>query len=160
MTYLKYIIPAVLILLTIVGYQVYKRGIYTFLGNSNLERVDALEAEKLLSEKAYTILDVREGNEFEVSHINGALRYEESLLQNLDPNKPLLIYCTAGIRSNKLAKSLTDMGFKKVIEMQDGLIGWSNAQLPMVNSSNKITDSIHVYNQYFATFLKKGTPVY
>ena len=160
MTYLKYIIPAVLILLTIVGYQVYRRGIYTFLGNSNLERVDALEAEKLLSKNSYTILDVRDENEFEVSHINGALRYEEHLLENLDPNKPLLVYCTIGVRSNRLAKSLADLGFKKIIELKDGLIGWSNAQLPMVNSSNDTTDSIHVYNQYFSTFLKKGTPVY
>lgn len=160
MAYLKYIIPVVLILLTLVGYQVYRRGFFTFLNNANLERVDANEAAKMLSKGAITILDVRDENEFDVSHLTGALRYEEELLEGLDPNAPVLVYCTVGLRSNKLAQTLREQGFNEIIELQDGLIGWSNAQLPLVNSSNKITDSIHVYNQYFGRLLKEGTPVY
>lgn len=160
MAYLKYIIPGVLILLTFVGYQVYRRGFFTFLNSNNLERVDANKAAKLLSNGAITILDVRDENEFNVSHLTGALRYKEELLEGLDHNAPVLVYCTVGLRSNKLAQTLREKGFNEIIELQDGLIGWANAQLPLVNSSNKITDSIHVYNQYFGRLLKEGTPVY
>ncbi len=160
MTYLKYIVPGVILLLSIVCYQVYRRGLFTFLNNSNLERVDAQKAAQLISKDTLTILDVRDANEFEVSHLKGALRYDESLLESLDPKAPILVYCTVGIRSNKLAKTLRDQGFNKIIELQDGLIGWSNAQLPLVNSVNQSTDSIHVYNQYFGNLLKKGIAVY
>ncbi len=160
MQYLKYIVPGVILLLSIVCYQVYRRGLFTFLNNSNLERVDAHEAAQLLSRKPLTILDVRDANEFEVSHLEGALRYKEGLLENLDPKSPILVYCTVGVRSNKLAKTLRELGFNEIIELQDGLIGWSNAQLPLVNSANQSTDSIHVYNQYFGNLLKKGTAVY
>lgn len=160
MAYLKYIIPGVLILLTLVGYQVYRRGFFTFLNNANLERVNASDAVELLSKGDITILDVRDENEFDVSHLTGAVRYEEGMLESLDPDAPVLVYCTVGLRSNKLAQSLREQGFNEIIELQDGLIGWSNAQLPLVNSSNKITDSIHVYNQYFGRLLKEGTPVY
>lgn len=160
MAYLKYIIPGALILLSLLGYQVYRRGFFTFLSSTNLERVDASEASKLLSKGALTILDVRDENEFDVSHLAGAKRYEEGVLKGLDPKMPVLVYCTVGIRSNKLAQTLRDQGFSEIIELQDGLIGWSNAQLPLVNSMNKDTDSIHVYNQFFGKLLKEGVPVY
>ncbi|OEK02246.1 hypothetical protein BFP97_12280 [Roseivirga sp. 4D4] len=160
MAYLKFILPGVLIVLSLLCYQVYKRGVFTFFNNSQLERVDALEASELLTESPFTILDVRDEKEFKVSHLKGAIRYEESLLKDLRSDEPVMVYCTVGLRSNQVAKALREEGFDRIIELQDGLIGWSNAELPLINSRNELTDSVHVYSQYFSALLKGGTAVY
>lgn len=160
MAYLKFIIPGAVILLSLVFYLIYQRGLFTLFNNEHLERVDADEAASLIADNTYTILDVRDENEFAISHLEGAIRFEEKVLERLNPKEPVLVYCTVGLRSNKLAQTLREEGFSKIVELQNGLIGWSNAELPMVNSSNSTTDSVHVYNQYFGTLLKKGTAVY
>lgn len=160
MAYPKLIIPGVLIVVSLLCYQVYKRGLFTFFNNARLERVDAMEASELLTQSAFTILDVRGENEFNVSHLKGAIRYEEGLLGQLRSDEPVMVYCTVGLRSNQVAKALRKEGFERIIELQDGLIGWSNAKLPLINSNNELTDSVHVYSQYFSALLKGGTAVY
>jgi predicted sulfurtransferase len=82
------------------------------------------------------------------------------MLEKLDRNVPILVYCTVGVRSNKLANTLLDKGFTEVFDMKDGIIGWSNAKFPIVNQDNELTDSVHVYSEYFGLLLKKGIPVY
>lgn len=157
---LKYIIPAVLILLSFVCYQAYSRGIYTLFNAGDLERVGNKQAQKILAQPSVTILDVRDLNEYSVSHLEGAHRYEEGMLDTLEQNKPVLVYCTVGVRSNKLAKTMIEKGFSEVYDLKDGIIGWSNAELQVVNTRNEATDSVHVYNQYFGKLLKKGIPIY
>lgn len=157
---LKYLIPALLLLLSFVGYQVYSRGFYTLLNTSNLERVSVKQAQKILAQQSVTILDVRDENEYAVSHLKDAHRYEDGMLDSLDINVPVLVYCTVGVRSNKLAKTMLEKGFSEVYDLKDGIIGWSNTKLPVVNIRNERTDSIHVYNQYFGQLLKEGIPIY
>ncbi|MBO3699009.1 rhodanese-like domain-containing protein [Roseivirga sp. E12] len=160
MSHLKFIVPGVIVLLSLVCYQVYQRGAFTFFSSSNVERVDAEEAFRMISTTDFTILDVRDESEYDVSHLEGAIRYEEGLLEGLNANEPVMVYCTVGLRSNQLAKILEEEGFNQVVELQDGLIGWSNAELPLVNSRDNLTDSVHVYAQYFSALLRGGTPVY
>lgn len=157
---LKYIIPAALLLLSFVCYQAYSRGLYTLFNTTNLERVSIRQAQKILAEQSVTILDVRDVNEFRVSHIEDAHRYQDGMLDTLDHNIPILVYCTVGVRSNKLAKTMLEKGFSEVYDLKDGIIGWSNTKLPVVNTRNEVTDSIHVYNQYFGQLLKEGIPIY
>ncbi len=156
----KYILSFLVLALVITSYQVYQRGYFTVLNLERIERIKSKTAQSLLSEKEFTLLDIREGYEFDVSHIKGAVRFDESVIDNLDKEKPLMLYCTMGLRSNKLAKRLQKEGFKSIYELKSGLIGWSNSELPMVNSNNEVTKEVHVYNRYFKPFLRKGTPVF
>jgi rhodanese-related sulfurtransferase len=82
------------------------------------------------------ILDVRTPQEFEEGHLKNAVNknwYDSnfsSKLENLDKSKPILIYCKAGGRSTRASEKLTEMGFKKVLNMEGGIDQWSVSGFP------------------------------
>ena len=149
MKFIKYILSFLILALVITSYQVYQRGYFTLFNLERIERINSKTGQSLLSNQEFIILDIREENEFDISHIAGALRFEEDVLDTLDKNKPVLVYCTVGLRSNKFAKRLQKQGFKDIYELKNGLIGWSNASLPLINSNQDQTKEVHVYSRYF-----------
>lgn len=77
---------------------------------------------------AYTLLDVRQGWEYEEFHLPGALLIPLSeLLDRLgevDPDKPVITYCLAGGRSAAAASLLDGEGFGEVYSMTGGVMAW------------------------------------
>lgn len=43
---------------------------------------------------------------------------------NLDPNRPVLIYCRSGNRSGKAADYLAENGFKEIYDLEGGYMNW------------------------------------
>ncbi len=140
------------------GVYVFRNGVYSFW-DSDVKRIDTQEAQQMLQKKSYVLIDARAQNEFAVSHLKGSMLYEESLVDKLNKNEPILIYCTIGVRSNRIAKQLSDMGFE-VYDMQEGILGWANNELPLIDPEGQATEKVHTYNKSFAPLLKKGTAVY
>ena len=136
-----------------------ERGIYTFW-HSNIERLSSTQGQSFISNKDPLIIDARTLEEYKVSHLNGAVRFNENLLDTIPKQQPLLIYCTVGVRSNSLANQLTQKGFTEVFELKRGILGWKNADLPLMNNMGQLTDEIHVYNEFFVSFLKRGKAIY
>ena len=64
-----------------------------------------------------TILDVRQPSEYEISHIPGAVLIPLSTLSDrtdeLEPEKPTLVYCAIGGRSRVAAQMLAGKGFNR-----------------------------------------------
>jgi rhodanese-related sulfurtransferase len=112
----------------------------------------------------YQILDTREKEEFEVSHLKGAkwVGYDTFKLEavsDLDKNKPVLVYCTVGARSQAIGKKLTDAGFTKVYNLYGGIIQWSNDTKPLFQNG-KSTIQVHTYTRAWGIWLEKGEKVY
>ncbi len=110
------------------------------------------------------ILDAREPNEFAVSHITGALQigYDDFDLENvagLDRNEPIVVYCSVGYRSEKIARKLIKAGFTDVRNLYGGIFQWSNQALPLVNESGA-TDTIHTYNKKWSKWVNTENKVY
>lgn len=111
----------------------------------------------------YQVLDAREKNEFEVSHLNGAkwVGYETFSLENvkdLKKDQPVLIYCTVGARSQDIGKKLVDNGFTRVYNLYGGIIHWVNEGNP-VETKGKVTPKVHTYSKTWGIWLKKGEKV-
>lgn len=94
------------------------------------EQITASEAKALMdSETDYIILDVRTEEEFNESHIEGAILipdYEigekaEDVLT--DKNQLILVYCRSGRRSKIAANELAEMGYTNIKEF-GGIIDW------------------------------------
>ena len=70
------------------------------------------------------LIDVREVEEFEESHINGAINLPLSVLeerwQELDSNRQYDVICKAGVRSARACEFLEDKGFD-VINVEGGM---------------------------------------
>lgn len=141
-------------------FSIYQRGYYTLWQMGSVERIDAFQAEKLMKESELTVLDVREENEYNISHLPGAIRYQDDLLDGLSPDQPILVYCTVGLRSNDLAKKLSDQGFRKVYEIKGGILSWANKGKVINDSGGQKTDTLHTYNKFFSPFLRSGKSVY
>ncbi|OYX22393.1 MAG: thiosulfate sulfurtransferase [Algoriphagus sp. 32-45-6] len=77
----------------------------------------------------------------------------------LEKNKPVLIYCTVGARSQEIGKKLKAAGFSQVYNLYGGIIHWANEGRPVYHQG-KITNRIHTYSQPWGIWLKKGEKVY
>ncbi len=94
------------------------------------EQITPQEAKRLMdSEKDYVTLDVRTQEEYDESHIEGAILipdYEigekaESVLT--DKNQLILVYCRSGRRSKLASAELAAMGYTNIKEF-GGIIDW------------------------------------
>jgi rhodanese-related sulfurtransferase/rubrerythrin len=96
--------------------------------------IGAEEARKMLSmavPNALTVLDVRQGWEYEELHLPGAklmpLGELEDRTAEIPRDKPLLVYCRSGKRSAAAASLLSARGYKDVTNMLGGITAWSGA---------------------------------
>jgi len=75
------------------------------------------------------LLDVREEWEYERCHIQNSMlipmRQIPSALNELDPEKEIVVICHHGIRSRAVANYLTQQDYDKVINLSTGIDGWA-----------------------------------
>ncbi len=110
-------------------------------------------------------VDAREKAEFNVSHINGAcwVGYEDfdmSRLSDLDKNRPVIVYCSVGYRSEQIALKLENAGFSDVYNLYGGIFEWKNQGHAVVDTSGKPTEKVHAYSRVWGIWLDKGDKVY
>lgn len=103
----------------------------------NAACVDAtvFEVEKMLQDKGYTLVDVREPYEFNDCRIPGSISIPLANLQKehvrLDKDAKIIIYCRSGRRSLDACKLLEEIGFKNVVNMVGGIMAWYNTRRPL-----------------------------
>lgn len=87
--------------------------------------IDYAALTKLLNDDAtIQLVDVRETEEHETDNIGGTnipLSVFESGYTILNAEEPVVLYCSSGIRSMHAAKQLLQKGFKKVINLKNGI---------------------------------------
>jgi rhodanese-related sulfurtransferase len=109
-------------------------------------------------------LDAREKAEYNVSHIENAIwvgydDFDIKTVKKLDKSKTVVVYCSVGYRSEKVAKKLEKAGFKTVYNLYGGMFEWYNQGLPIVDNQGESTDKIHTYNEKWGQWVaerKKG----
>ena len=90
-----------------------------------------LPSESMQLTEEVWFLDAREQEEYEVSHIPDALYigfkdFSKEEVLKLIPNKEVsvVVYCSIGVRSEKIAKQLQLLGFKNVKNLYGGIFEW------------------------------------
>jgi rhodanese-related sulfurtransferase len=124
----------------------------------------------LLDDKAGKVLlfDVREPDEFAVSHLPGAIRLapDASIDQfykhygtRLEGIMPIF-YCSVGRRSNALAEAVAAHGHLDTkrqpitpTNLRGGIFRWHNEAKPLVNVQGT-TDQVHPYNGFWRRLLE------
>lgn len=104
------------------------------------------------------VFDTRTQAEFEVSHLKAA--------QHIDPSAPdfqalsvmpkdttIVVYCSVGYRSAKIAQQLQQMGFSNVLNLSGGIFQWANEELPIYKDGH-LTLTVHPYNAQWGKLLK------
>jgi len=106
------------------------------------------------------ILDARERQEFDVSHIPGAIflgydNFDISSAKYFSKNKTVVVYCSVGFRSEKIAEKLLNSGFFDVYNLRGGIFQWVNEGNPVLDKSGP-TKNVHTYNEKWSKWLIKG----
>jgi rhodanese-related sulfurtransferase len=127
-----------------------KAGVYPFaLGTSagaiavidfqqaQYREVTSKEAAELIQAVQPFILDVRTPSEYGRGHLKNSVLIPVQQLQSrwqeiaAYKDKDVLVYCATGNRSTVAAKILIDNGFKRVLNMRQGIAGWQRENQPL-----------------------------
>jgi UPF0176 protein len=106
--------------------------------NFSMERrgqyLKAREVNELLKNPETLVIDMRNHYEFEVGHFDGAVEipsdtFREQLPMAVDmihgnEDKPIVMYCTGGIRCEKASAYMLHKGFKNVYHIEGGIINY------------------------------------
>lgn len=111
------------------------------------------------------LLDARSIEEFKTSHIKNARfvgydNFDMTKVENLDKDAEVLVYCSVGYRSEKVAEKLTAAGFTNVSNLYGGLFDWTNQGLEVVDSLGQTTDRVHGFNKSWGKWLTNSKVVY
>ena len=78
------------------------------------------------------IIDVRTDDEFSTGYVGGAVNIDFymrnefiSEIDKLDKTKSYFIYCKSGARSGQTCELMKQKGFKKVYNLEGGILGWT-----------------------------------
>ena len=121
-------------------------------------------AQELAQPNGPQLLDVRTPAEFQVSHLRGArfVAFDSvatAQFAGLDRSQPVVVYCSVGVRSERLGERLYALGFHNVRNLYGGLFEWVNEGHPVVDSTGPTTN-VHPYSPFWSPWLKRGRKAY
>lgn len=96
--------------------------------------------EKLESDEDFTLLDVREQDEWEGAHIAGADYLGRGVIERdieeeyPDIDEEIILYCGGGYRSALAADNLQKMGYNNVKSLAGGFRSWIEAGYPIIKN--------------------------
>ncbi|MDR3688204.1 MAG: molybdopterin-synthase adenylyltransferase MoeB [Fimbriimonas sp.] len=95
----------------------------------SLREIEAAELrEMLLAQAAFTLLDVREPDEFAATRIPGSVLIPLGELPDrigeVDSSLPVVVHCHSGMRSEKACAVLEELGFSRVTNLKGGIVEW------------------------------------
>ncbi len=110
------------------------------------------------------LLDTRELEEFEVSHIKGAryVGYKDFKLQSIadiPKTQTIVLYCSVGYRSERIGEMLKKAGYSNVFNLYGSIFEWVNKDNPVIDLQGNITPKIHTYNSKWGQWVWKGEKV-
>jgi len=98
----------------------------------NLEILNQISVDELKDDiPEYKIIDVRSYNEYDISHISGAINihtgYLENNLDKISDGEKIVLYCTSGDRSAIAASYLLRLGYRNIYNLSGGINAWIQA---------------------------------
>ena len=119
--------------------------------------VDSLET--LMASNATPVLvDVREPEEYAVSHLKGAINLvpdatDFEALKEVPRDTPIVAYCSIGYRSSAMARKLKEAGFTNVVNLEGSIFAWANDDNPVFQNQQQV-NGVHPYNTLWGKLLK------
>jgi len=102
----------------------------------------------------YTVLDVREPDEYQEGAIPGAIHiprgHLESQIENRIPDKStrVMVYCAAGVRSAFAARTMNELGYETVESMEGGFGRWKDEGRPWKTPVTLAPEQMNRYKRH------------
>ncbi len=110
------------------------------------------------------LLDARPDGEVGVSRLPGAIPVDPDIdseafqarFSDLARGRDVVIYCSVGVRSSKLASRVREvmqkLGAKRVANLRGGIFAWHNTGRPLLDTSGG-TELVHPYSSRWTYYL-------
>ena len=113
---------------------------------------------QLSENNSHVLLDVRDKEEYEVSHISGAklspsVRRAVAILKGKPRDTKIVVYCSVGYRSSSLAAKLIKRGYTNVHNLEGSIFEWANNDFPVFRGNAEVHE-VHIYNKTWGKLLK------
>ncbi|HZE08218.1 MAG TPA: rhodanese-like domain-containing protein [Gemmatimonadaceae bacterium] len=108
---------------------------------SRIHEISVDETRRKLESGKARVIDVREDNEWAVSHVRGAEHIGRGVIERdietrvPDKTAPIILYCGGGFRSALASDNLQKMGYTNVASMAGGWRAWIAAGGPVEQST-------------------------
>lgn len=111
------------------------------------------------------LLDARSPAEYNVSHLPGARfvdydSFRPETLADVPREQPVVVYCSVGVRSERVGEQLKAQGYTNVRNLYGGIFQWVNEARPVVNTQGQITERVHPYSALWGAWLTRGEKTY
>jgi len=140
--------------------QAYELMLKAMLSHSVVE----VNVEEVLNDSTIVFLDARTKKEYEVSHIKNAIwvgydEFKKAKVGDFPKNQKMVVYCSVGYRSEKIAERLQKAGYENVSNLYGGIFEWKN-QDGKVYDDHGITENVHAFDKTWGIWLNEGEKVY
>jgi rhodanese-related sulfurtransferase len=141
------------------GFRLYLDRMY----RNEFPDVKLIEPDDLLRElgerEPPILIDTRSPEEFSVSHIRGAMLVDPSTfnaeqLSHLDRGRDVVVYCSIGYRSARIAERLDSLGFTNVRNLYGGIFLWYDQGRTVVQNDRDV-QKIHPYSTLWGMFVTR-----
>jgi len=141
-----------------------QRTIEDTLEKFNKKSVPYISVDALQLEEDIIILDTREKEEFNVSHLKNAIwvgykNFEIDAFPIQDKNQKIVVYCSIGVRSETIGEKLAAEGYTHVQNLYGGIFRWVAQDYPVYDNANQQTNKVHIFSKYWGKLLTKGKKV-
>ncbi len=124
----------------------------------------SVEEFTVMNKNEVFVLDARENEEFNVSHLKNARHvgyfwFDMRKVYDIPATANIVVYCSIGSRSDKIAQKLIQAGYKHVYTLYGGIFEWVNSGQPVYKDNGVQTSEIHTYSKDWARWVEKGTRV-
>lgn len=104
------------------------------------------------------LLDARSEAEYTVSHLKQSQRIDPNqpdlaAFTGVSNDTPIVVYCSVGYRSARIAEQLGQAGFSRVYNLEGSIFQWANEGRP-VCKNDRPTMLVHPYDTLWGRLLK------
>ncbi|QSR84230.1 rhodanese-like domain-containing protein [Methylacidimicrobium sp. B4] len=105
------------------------------------------------------LLDVRTVDEYDVSHLKGAIRVSPNerigtVVHGLGKDQPIVAYDSVGFRAASFARRLQQAGYADAKYLDGGVFKWANEGRSLYRGEKPVT-VVHPSDSYWGQLLKK-----
>ena len=98
----------------------------------SVTQLEAMLKEREDGARDFTLIDVREPNEFEINRIPGSVLIPKgeflngNALGDLPADKPIVLHCKSGVRSAEVLAVVKGAGYADAVHVGGGVVAWVN----------------------------------
>ncbi|WP_018290392.1 rhodanese-like domain-containing protein [Verrucomicrobium sp. 3C] len=105
------------------------------------------------------LLDVRTVDEFDVSHLKGAIRVSPNerigaISRQFRMDQRIVVYDSVGFRAASFARRLHQSGYTEAKYLEGGIFKWANEGRPVYRGEKRV-NVVHPSDSYWGQLLKK-----